>query len=91
MTSDTRHLEISDPSEPRDTLTPLRGGIRVVSRRWVDPIRRHLATPSDTLISKVSHKLCHCCGEPAARHYKGVLLGCRVGRSFYRPAMELGL
>lgn len=54
MIRDTRHLMNSDPSEPCDTLTPLKGGIRAVSHRWVDPIRRHLATPSDTMDFKVS-------------------------------------
>jgi hypothetical protein len=38
----------------------------------------------------VGARPCHCCGEAAGLHYKG-LLGCRVGRSFYRPALVLGL
>lgn len=39
---------------------------------------------------KVWERSCHCCGERLEFHYAG-LLGCRAGRSFYRPAMELSL
>jgi hypothetical protein len=34
---------------------------------------------------------CTCCGEARRHHYHGVLLGCRQGRTYFRPGGSIGL
>jgi hypothetical protein len=74
------------------TTAPVKGGGSVGGAIWLVQATHsaNSAKHPPKVGGRYIERPCHHCGERSQDHYAG-LLGCRVGRSFYAPALALGL